>query len=89
MRIIKPDTLPSFWWAFPWALVRDLHKAAVALKAYADRADRAIDIQALVITEQADEIRALREQVERLDAAIVAGRAIVPDAQPVPEDLAR
>jgi hypothetical protein len=85
MRIIKPDALPALWWAFPWTIARELHKAAVALKAYADRADRAIDIQAEIILQQSDEIRVLREQVDRLDAAIVAGRAIVPDAQPEPE----
>jgi hypothetical protein len=89
MRIINPDALPSFWWAFPWTIARDLHKAAVALKAYADRADRIVDIQSDLILQQSDEIRVLRNQVDRLDAAIMTGRAINPDAQPVPEDLAR
>lgn len=89
MRIIKPNALPSLWWVFPWSMARELHRAACALKAYADRADRAVDIQAEIILQQSDEIRVLREQLDRLDAAIMIGRAINPDAQPVPEDLAR
>jgi hypothetical protein len=37
MTIIKPDSLPRFWWLFPWSIARQLHKNAVALKALADK----------------------------------------------------
>jgi hypothetical protein len=36
MTIIRPDSLPRFWWLFPWSIARQLHKNAVALKALAD-----------------------------------------------------
>jgi hypothetical protein len=39
MLIVKPDSLPRFWWLFPWTVCRQLHKNAVALKALADRQD--------------------------------------------------
>jgi hypothetical protein len=47
MLIVKPDSLPRFWWLFPWSVARQLHKNAVALRALADRQDA-------VIREQAD-----------------------------------
>ena len=36
MLIIRPDSLPRFWWLFPWSVCRQLHKNAVALQALAD-----------------------------------------------------
>ena len=39
MLTIKPDSLPRFWWLFPWTVCRQLHKNAVALKALSDRQD--------------------------------------------------
>ena len=89
MRIIKPNALPPLWWAFPWSMARELHRAACALKAYADRADRAVDIQAEIILQQSAEIRTLKLRIADQDDAIIRGTAINPDAQPVPEDLAR
>jgi hypothetical protein len=52
MTIIRPDSLPSFWWLFPWSIARQLHKNANALKALADKTD--------------DENRLLRQEVTRL-----------------------
>jgi hypothetical protein len=52
MLIIKPDSLPRFWWLFPWSIARQLHKNAVALQALADKTD--------------DENRLLRQEVTRL-----------------------
>jgi hypothetical protein len=89
MRIINPDALPSFWWAFPWTIARDLHKAAVALKAYADRLELLDDLQTKVIEDQSREIQTLRMELETLNDSIVAGKAIVPDATPVNEEAAR
>ena len=85
LTVIRPDSMPRLWWLNPWAAARYLHAAAVALKAYADRADRALDLQARVITDQSAEIVRLRRRVTDLHDAIVAGRAIVPDAQPFEE----
>jgi hypothetical protein len=42
MLIVKPDSLPRFWWLYPWTVCRQLHKNAVALKALADRQDDVI-----------------------------------------------
>jgi hypothetical protein len=39
MLIVKPDSLPRFWWLFPWTVCRQLHKNAVALRELADRQD--------------------------------------------------
>ena len=37
MTIIRPNSLPRFWWLFPWSLCRQLHKNAVALQVLADK----------------------------------------------------
>ncbi len=37
MLIVKPDSLPRFWWLFPWSVCRQLHKNAVALRELCDR----------------------------------------------------
>ena len=42
MHIIRPDSLPRFWWLFPWSLARQLHRNCSALKALADRQDDVI-----------------------------------------------
>ena len=39
MLIVRPDSLPRFWWLFPWTVCRQLHKNAVALRELADRQD--------------------------------------------------
>ena len=75
MNIIKPDTMPRLWWLNPWAAARYLHSAATALKDYADQADRCIEMQIRIIEDK-------NAEIERLERAIVSGRAIIPDAQP-------
>jgi hypothetical protein len=42
MHIIKPDSMPRFWWLFPWTVCRQLHKNAVALRSLCDRQDAVI-----------------------------------------------
>ena len=42
IRVIRPSAMPRLWWLNPWAAAKYLHSAATALKAYADRADRAL-----------------------------------------------
>jgi len=83
--IIRPDSMPRLWWLNPWASARYLHAAAVALKAYADRVDRALDLQSRVICDQSAEIVRLRRRVADQNDAIIRGTAITPDAQPFEE----
>jgi hypothetical protein len=67
--------MPRLWWLNPWAAARYLHSAATALKDYADQADRCIEMQIRIIEDK-------NAEIERLERAIVSGRAIIPDAQP-------
>lgn len=82
MTIIRPHAMPRFWWLVPWAYARTLHRAANAVKAYADRLDDIIDLQRSIIDDQSDEIRFLRQRVEDLNDAVIRGKAIIPDAEP-------
>jgi hypothetical protein len=66
MTIIRPDSLPRFWWLFPWSIARQLHKNAVALKAMTDRLDDALTLQSHVISDQSEEIANLRAEVNRI-----------------------
>jgi hypothetical protein len=66
MTIIRPDSLPRLWWLFPWSIARQLHKNAVALKAYGDRADRAIEMQIRIIDNYQTETKQLKTEVARL-----------------------
>ena len=50
MTIIRPDSMPRFWWLVPWAYARQLHRTANALRALSDRLD--------------DEVTALRQSRE-------------------------
>jgi hypothetical protein len=52
MTIIRPDSLPRFWWLYPWSMARQLRRNCNALKALADKTD--------------DENRLLRQEVTRL-----------------------
>ena len=72
MLIVKPDSLPRLWWLFPWSIARQLHKNAVALKAYGDRADRAIEMQICIIDDKEQDIRTLQARVRAQDAIILA-----------------
>jgi hypothetical protein len=72
MTIIRPDSLPRFWWLFPWTVCRQLHKNAVALKAYGDRADRAIEMQIRIIDNKDQDIQTLQARVRAQDAIILA-----------------
>lgn len=82
MNIIRPHSMPRGWWLCPWAYAIVLHRAANAVKAYADRLDDIIDLQRSIIDDQSDEIRRLRQRVEDLNDAVISGKAIIPDAQP-------
>jgi len=82
MTIIRPDSMPRLWWLVPWAYARQLHRTANALRALSDRLDEAVGLQERIISDQSKEIANLRRRVEDLNEAIIAGKAITPDAQP-------
>jgi hypothetical protein len=82
MTIIRPNSKPPFWWLFPWAYACELHRAANAVKAYADRLDDILDIQRGIIEQQSAAIGMLRQRVRDQDDAIIKGTAITPDAKP-------
>lgn len=39
MLVIRPDSMPRFWWLCPWAYARQLHRNINALRALCDRQD--------------------------------------------------
>ena len=80
MTIIRPNSKPAFWWLFPWAYARTLHTTANALKAYADQADRCVEMQIRIIEDKDHEIAQLKRRVEDLNDAVIKG--IIPDARP-------
>lgn len=79
----RNELLPRFWWVFPWATSRELHRIAKALLDWGDDADLALSLQSRVIADQSAEISRLRLRLEDLNEEILRGRAIVPDATPV------
>jgi hypothetical protein len=81
MTIIRPDSLPRLWWLFPWSIARQLHKNAVALKAFSDRLDQAVIMQSHIIVDQSEEIANLRQHIRIIEDSITRG-AITPDAHP-------
>ena len=70
MLIIKPDSMPRFWWLVPWAYARTLHRAANALRALSDKQDDTIALQASIINEQQDDIKYLQRRVLDLEDTI-------------------
>jgi hypothetical protein len=85
MTIIRPNKMPAFWWVCPWAYARTLHMSANALKAYADRADRCVEMQLRIIEDKDREIATLKQRVADQNDAIIRGTAITPDAKPYKE----
>lgn len=79
----RNELLPRFWWVFPWATARELHRIAKASLEWGDDADLALSLQSRVIADQSAEISRLRLRLEDLNEEILRGRAIVPDARPV------
>ena len=73
------DTLPRLWWLNPWGTALDLFKTARAMQFLSE-----IDADEIALHER--EIARLRARVEALEADIIAGRAVVPDAEPVAEE---
>ena len=70
MTIIRPHTMPRFWWLVPWSYARTLHRAANALRALSDKQDDTIALQASIINEQQDDIKYLQRRVLDLEDTI-------------------
>ena len=85
MHIIRPHSMPPFWWLVPWAYARQLHRSANAVRELADHLDDVLELQGRIIIDQSEEIANLRDRNEELYGAILRG-ACTPDARPVPED---
>ncbi|MEY3853009.1 MAG: hypothetical protein RI910_1989 [Verrucomicrobiota bacterium] len=64
MHIIKPDSMPRFWWLVPWSYARTLKTALNAMKAYADRADRTIEMQIRIIDNYRAETDELKTKLQ-------------------------
>jgi len=64
MHIIKPDSMPRFWWLVPWSYAQQLHRTANALRNLSDRLDDAVIIQNRIIADQSKEIADLRRLLE-------------------------
>ena len=45
MLIVRPNSMPAFWWLFPWSYAKQLHRNANALKALCDRQDDLLRLQ--------------------------------------------
>jgi hypothetical protein len=39
MLIVRPNSMPRFWWLYPWSYAKQLHRNANALKALTDKQD--------------------------------------------------
>ena len=39
MLIVRPNSMPRFWWLFPWSYARQLYRNCNALRALCDRQD--------------------------------------------------
>lgn len=75
MRHYSAESLPRFWWLSPWSTCREMHGMLLAFQALAELDDRANEIL------KAD-VQLLRLRVAELEAAVITGGAIVPDAKP-------
>jgi len=82
MITIRPNSKPLFWWLVPWAYACELHRAANAVKAYADHQDEIVDNQRQTIRHLMAENYMLQQRVRDQDDAIIRGTAITPDAHP-------
>ena len=82
LTVIRPSIMPRLWWLNPWAAAKYLHSAATAMKDYADRMDRVLDIQKSIIEDQSAEIAGLRYRLTKLTDDVTRGSAITPDARP-------
>ena len=75
MRHYSAESLPRLWWLSPWSTCREMHGMLRAFQALAEVDDRANQIL------KAD-VQLLRRRIAELEAAVITGGAIVPDAKP-------
>jgi hypothetical protein len=82
MTIIRPNSKPAFWWLVPWAYACELHRAATALKRYADHLENVSDLQQKLLVNMEADIATLKARIADQNDAIIRGTAINPDAHP-------
>lgn len=96
MRHYSAESLPRLWWLSPWSTCREMHGILRALQTMAQVDDRAIqslvaDVRYVTIENNSNHARwlmvleeneALRRRIAELEAAVITGEAIVPDAKP-------
>lgn len=96
MKRYSAESLPRLWWLSPWSTCREMHGMLKAFQALAEVDDRAnqilkADVRYLTVENNSnhdrwlmvmEENETLRRRVAELEAAIVTGGAIVPDAKP-------
>ena len=79
MKFWTADAMPRLWWLNPWGTAKSLHEAVCAFKALEELDARLIEMQERKIAE-------LQDRIDHLHMDIIAGRAVVPDAEPVAEE---
>lgn len=82
MRHYSAESLPRLWWLSPWSTCREMHGMLRAFQALAEVDDRANMILKADVRYLTVENEALRRRIAELEAAVITGGAIVPDAQP-------
>ena len=51
MLIVRPNSMPRFWWLFPWSYARQLYRNCNALKTLSDKQDDLLRSQANTIAD--------------------------------------
>jgi len=96
VRHYSAESMPRLWWLSPWSTCREMHGMLRAFQALAevdDRANRILKADVRYLTVESDsnharwlmvleENEALRRRIAELEAAVITGEAIVPDAKP-------
>lgn len=82
MRHYSAESLPRLWWLSPWSTCREMHGMLRAFQALAEVDDRANMILKADVRYLTVENEALRRRIAELEAAVITGGAIVPDAKP-------
>jgi len=82
VRHYSAESLPRLWWLSPWSTCREMHGMLRAFQALAEVDDRANMILKADVRYLTVENEALRRRIAELEAAVITGGAIVPDAKP-------
>jgi len=100
VRHYSAESLPPLWWLSPWSTCREMHGMLRAFQTLAEVDDRAnmilkADVRYLTVENNSNHARwlmvleeneTLRRRIAELEAAVITGGAIVPDAKPEDAD---